>query len=175
LTVTVPLISAPAINQADTIAKLYRNGDYKRACKEGMRQYYAGKKEEHFAAMVGMACAKTDAINALGTLQRNLVGSAALRGSATYFSTLVLAKRLLYQHFVDGIGVDAYVLPKYDHILSIVFDHVRRGDFKRMGEKMVRIEYGNKTILVSVSDDVPARLLVDEYEGAKLLHRHWYQ
>lgn len=140
-----------------------------------MREYYRGNKEAHFAAMVGMACAKTDAINPLGVLQRSLVATPALRSSATYFATLVLAKRLLYQHFIDGIDLGGVVLPKYDHILSTVFDHVARKDFVSMGQEMIRIESNGRSILVSVSDDRPARLLIDEYAGAKLLHRHWYQ
>lgn len=161
--------------KTEAIVSLYKHGEYKQVCKQGMREYYRGNKEAHFAAMIGMACARSDAINPLGILQRSLVTTPALRGSATYFSTLILAKRLLYQHFIDGIALDAFVLPKYDHVLSIVFDHIARHDFNTIGDGMIRIEEGNRSILVSVSDDRPARLLVDEYSGAKLLRRHWYQ
>jgi hypothetical protein len=161
--------------KTEVIVSLYKQGNYKKVCKQGMREYYRGNKEAHFAAMVGMACARSDAINPLGILQRSLVTTPALRSSATYFSTLILAKRLLYQHFIDGVALNAFVLPKYDHVLSIVFDHIARNDFKTIGNGMIRIEEGDRSILVSVSDDRPARLLVDEYLGAKLLHRHWYQ
>jgi len=159
----------------DTMVALYKKGVYEQVCHDGMDLYYQGNKEPHFAAMVGMACAKTDVINPLGVLQRNLVTTPALRSSATYFSTLILAKRLLYQHFIDGISLDGFVLPKYKHVLSVVYDHINRRDFKQMGTGMIRIEHGKRSIFVSVSDDDPARLLVDEYEGAKLLRRHWYQ
>lgn len=170
-------LSSSALWGANTkkIVALYKAREYQQVCRQGMREYYRGNKEAHFAAMVGMACAKTDAINPLGVLQRSLVATPALRSSATYFSTLVLAKRLLYQHFIDGIELGAFVLPKYDHILSTVFDHVARKAYVPMGQGMIRIESDGRSILVSVSDDRPAKLLVDEYDGAKLVHRHWYQ
>lgn len=164
-----------AAGEADDIANLYREQAFEKACKEGMRLYYGGRKEPHFAAMVGMACARVDAINPLGVLQRNLVDSPALRSSATYFATLVLAKRLLYQHFIDGISLQAFSLPSYDHILCFVFDAVRRGEFAPMGPNMIGIDRGMGRIIVSVSDDVPARLLIDEYDGSQLKHRHWFQ
>lgn len=170
------IISTP-LQAANTghLVDMYKKGAYKEVCRRGMKAYYNGNKEPHFAAMVGIACAKSDAINPLGSLQRSLVASPALRSSATYFATLLLAKRLLYQHFIDGIDLRDYALPKYDHVLSIVFDHVARNDFTRMGRGMLRIEAGTLRILVSVSDDKPARLLMDEYRGAKLVRRHWYQ
>lgn len=169
------LLAAEEGNPKDRIVALYKDGEYKKVCREGMAQYYLGHDEPHFAAMIGMACAKVDEINPLGALQRNLVDTPALRSAATFFSTLVLEKRLLYQHFIDGVAVEGYTLPKYDHILSVVYDHISRGDFVQMGEQMVRIEEGKHNIFVSVSDDDPVRILVDEYEGAKLLHRHWFQ
>lgn len=169
--IMVPLQAA----KTDHLVNIYKKGEYKQVCRDGMQSYYRGNKEPHFAAMVGIACAKSDAINPLGSLQRSLVTSPALRSSATYFSTLLLAKRLLYQHFIDGIDLEHYALPKYNHVLSIVFDHVARNDFTRMGKSMIRIEAGKLRILVSVSDDKPARLLMDEYRGAKLVQRHWYQ
>lgn len=161
--------------ETDKIVSLYKENDFSQVCKLGMREYYSGNQEPHFAAMVGMACAKSDAINPLGSLQRSLVETPALRSSATYFSTLVLAKRLLYQYFIDGIDLGGFTLPRYEHVLSVVFDHVARGDFKRMGPRMIRIEAGERSLLVSVSDDKPEKILVDEYLGAKLLYRHWYQ
>ena len=161
--------------KTDDLVDMYKNGEYKQVCAHGMQAYYSGNKEPHFAAMVGIACAKSDTINPLGSLQRSLVTTPALRSSATYFATLLLAKRLLYQHFIDGIDLEHYALPKYEHILSIVFDHVARNDFTRMGSGMIHVEAGELRILVSVSDDAPARLLMDEYRGAKLVKRHWYQ
>jgi len=40
---------------------------------------------------------------------------------------------------------------------------------------MIKIDEGERTIFISISDDKPARVLVDEYKDAKLLKRHWYQ
>lgn len=169
------LFAAGAASENETMVSLYKQGAYAEVCKKGVISYYKGQNEPHFAAMVGMACAKVDEINPLGALQRGLVDTPALRRTATYFSTLVLAKRLLYQHFIDGVDIAAYRLPKYDHILSNVYDHVSRGEYKKISAGMIRIDDKGKQIFVSVSDDDPVRILVDEYDGAKLVHRHWFQ
>ena len=50
----------------ETIVSLYEKGAYAEVCKKGVIQYYQGNDEPHFAAMVGMACAKVDEINPLG-------------------------------------------------------------------------------------------------------------
>ena len=175
LAAVLALYGAQERTQTEEIVALYQAGNYSVVCRKGMLLYYAGNDEPHFAAMVGMACAKVDEINPLGALQRNLVATESLRKTATYFSTLVLEKRLLYQYFIDGLAIDAYVLPKYDHVLSVVYDHIGRGDYKPIGDGMLRIDVGGRSIFVSVSDDDPVRILVDEYEGASLLRRHWFQ
>jgi len=171
ITVTLPAGAA----DTQQLLSLYRQGEFARVCKSGIAAYYAGEHDANFAAMVGMACAKSDSINPLGELQRPLVGTPALRSTATFFATLQLAKRLLYQHFVDGVPLEGITLPKYDHILSIVYDHVSRGDYKRMEKGELLIVNGTHNIIVSLSHGTPARLLVDEYESGRRIQRHWYQ
>lgn len=166
--------SLPAAS-TDDIVSLYTSGDYTQACRKGRHLFYRGNQEAHFAAMVGMACAKVDAINPLGNLQRNLVSSPALRSSATYFTTLLLAKRLLYQHFVDGIALNGFVLPNYDHVLSIVYDHMQRGVYEKHVDGTVHIALPDRSIIISLSNDTPAKLNVDEYRGKTLLKHHWFQ
>ncbi|WP_345972022.1 hypothetical protein [Sulfurimonas diazotrophicus] len=162
---------------ADTkqVLALYRDGDYLQACKSGLSAYYAGSREAHFAAMVGMACAKSDMINPLGDLQRPLVKTSSMRSTATFFATLLLAKRLLYQHLVDGVPIEGFTLPKYDHVLSIVYDHVSRGDYKTLEHGEMLIVDGQRNIIITLSRGTPPRVLVDEYESGRRIRRHWYQ
>lgn len=172
------ILFSTAIASAATteeIVSLYKKGEYKQVCKMGMNEYYGGNSEAHFAAMVGMACAKTDMINPLGKLQGRLVSSPALRSTATFFATLLLAKRMLYQHFVDGVPLQGFVLPKYKHILSVVFDHVSRGDFERTETGGIRFTEGNLSVAVSLSEGEKPRLYVDEYEGDVRVAHHWYR
>ena len=159
------------------LVKEYKAGKYKSVCKKGMHVYYQGRKDEHFAALVGVACANNDSINFLGILQRNLVGSPSMRSTASYFSALLLQKRLIYQFMIDGIDLSGFRLPKYDHVLSVVFDKLSKGDYESLGgaTNMIKIDEKEKTIFISVSDDKPAKVLVDEYKDSKLIKRHWYQ
>ncbi len=171
------LVSASQAEIAEKLVSQYKAGKYRSVCNKGMSAYYSGKRDEHLLALTGMACAKIDSINILGSLQRHLVNSPAMRNSATYFSTLLLQKRLIYQFMLDDINITNLQLPKNEHILSTVFEHLSLGDFKRLGgeTKMIKITEGEKIIFLSISDDKPVRVLVDEYKGASLLQRHWYQ
>ena len=157
------------------IVALYKQGAYEDACKQGMSQYFQGNKEAHFAAMVGMACARVDLINPLGILQRNLVRTPTLRSTATFFTTLLLAKRLLYQHFVDGTPIEGLVLPKFDHVLTQVFDRMSRGEYERLPGGVIRIETPQRRYLLSIAGSAPQWLFIDEYAGAEMLKRHRYQ
>jgi hypothetical protein len=173
----LPVVFLFASEFDSKLVKEYKAGKYKSVCKKGMHAYYKGRKDEHFAALVGVACANNDSINFLGILQRNLVGSPSMRSTASYFSALLLQKRLIYQFMIDGIDLSGFRLPKYDHVLSVVFDKLSKGDYKSLGgvTNMIKIDEGERTIFISISDDKPARVLVDEYKDAKLLKRHWYQ
>lgn len=173
----LPVVFLFASEFDSKLVKEYKAGKYKSVCKKGMHAYYQGRKDEHFAALVGVACANNDSINFLGILQRNLVGSPSMRSTASYFSALLLQKRLIYQFMIDGIDLSGFRLPKYDHVLSVVFDKLSKGDYKSLGgvTNMIKIDEGERTIFISISDDKPARVLVDEYKDAKLLKRHWYQ
>lgn len=155
----------------------FKAGNYAEVCRNGLKHYYGGRKDEIFVTMVGTSCAYVDNINPLGMLQKNLIGSAGARETASYFSALVLQKRLLYQFMLDDTKLDYLTLPYSSHILSLIMSHVSSGNYKTLSTspKMIKIIDGEKTILLSVSDDEKHKILVDVYEKATLVKRHWFQ
>lgn len=167
------------VNAKSTKAFLkdFNAGNYKEVCKNGLNHYYGGRKTEMFVAMVGTACAYVDNINPLGLLQKNLVSSADARETASYFATLLLQKRLIYQFMLDDINVTRLTLPYSNHILSLVFTNLAEKNYKILSKKpkMIKIIDGEKNILVSISDDTPHKILIDVYEGSVLTKRHWFQ
>lgn len=142
-----------------------------------MRLYYGGYTDENFVSLVGVSCAKVDRINLLGMLQRSLVGSKSSRENASYFSTLILQKRLIYQFMIDGLDVANLTLPASTHLLSRVFEQLSAGNYKVLSTspKLVELDANGRKIILSLSDDEPVKVLIDEYTTGGELERHWYQ
>lgn len=150
---------------------------YDEVCDKGMHLYYGGYTDENFVSLVGVSCAEVDRINLLGMLQRSLVGSKSSRENASYFSTLLLQKRLIYQFMIDDLDVGELRLPASTHLLSRVFEQLSAGNYKVLSSspKLVELDANGRKIILSLSDDEPIKVLIDEYTIAGELERHWYQ
>lgn len=150
---------------------------YNKVCEKGSALYYGGYTDENFVSLVGVSCAKVDRINVLGMFQRSLVSTKSSRENASYFSTLILQKRLIYQFMIDGLALNNLKLPTSNHLLSRVFEQLNAGQYKTLSEspKLVEITEHGRRIILSVSDDEPKRVLIDEYTTTGELERHWYQ
>ena len=150
---------------------------YDQICKEGLQYYYGGRQDEMFTSVVGISCANIDNINPLGPMQAKLVATKQSRETSSYFASLILQKRLIYQFMIDDISLQNLQLPKSSHILSFVFEHLGSGKFVYINKnpKMIKIDDAGKSVLISVSDDEIKKVLVDEYDGAILTKRHWFK
>ena len=155
----------------------FKQKKYYTVCQEGLNEYRAGRQEERFLAIIGTACANIDNINPLGSLQAKMISTQDSRETSSYFSSLILQKRLIYHFMLDDISLAHLQLPKSAHILSFVFEHLGSGKFIYMSKnpKMIKIDDGNRSIFVSISDDEQKKVFIDEYSGATLLKRHSYQ
>lgn len=150
---------------------------YNKVCGKGSRLYYGGYTDENFVSLVGISCAKVDRINVLGMFQRSLVLSDASRENASYFSTLILQKRLIYQFMIDNLDLSHLKLPDSNHLLSRVFTALSNSKYEILSKrpKLVEINANGRKYVLSVSDDTPKKVLVDEYKADGTLERHWYQ
>ncbi len=166
--------------QAKTTAEFihdFKQKKYDEVCQEGLKSYYGGRQDEMFISLVGISCANVDNINPLGTMQAKLVSTKEARETASYFASLLLSKRLIYQFMIDDISLNNLQLPKSSHILSFVFEHLGSGNFVYLNKnpKMIKIDDEGKSVLLSISDDDVKKVLIDEYNGAMLVKRHWFQ
>jgi hypothetical protein len=127
--------------------------------------------------LVGISCAKVDRINILGMLQRSLVSTESSRENASYFATLILQKRLIYQFMIDDVDISHLTLPSSRHLLSRVFEHLSSKEYTVLSKrpKLIEINDHGRKIIVSISDDEPIKVLIDEYTSSGELKRHWYQ
>ena len=112
-----------AYSHSDAIAD-YRAKNYKDVCLKSVVFYTNGEKDENILSLVGDACAKVDYINPLGYIVRGLISTPEFRENGSYFATLLLQKKLIYQFMNDQIDLKNLRLPRSDHILSIVFENL---------------------------------------------------
>ncbi|PHR54920.1 MAG: hypothetical protein COA44_12025 [Arcobacter sp.] len=150
---------------------------YNKVCDKGSRVYYGGYTDENFVSLVGISCAKVDRINILGMFQRSLVLSESSRENSSYFSTLILQKRLIYQFMIDDLDLSYLKLPSSSHLLSRVFEPLSNNKYQVLSRspKLVEVHTDKRKYILSVSDDIPKKVLIDEYKTDGTLERHWYQ
>jgi hypothetical protein len=161
----------------DSLVKSFGDRDFKTVCQDGMRKYDGGNRDEDFLGMVGVACAEIDYINPLAVLQKSLRSTKAGRNNASYFATLILQKKLLYQFMIDDVDLGYLRVPDTNHILSIVFKYLVLKQYKVISEnpKSLEIEDGDRKIKLNVSNDNPQKVIVDIYKGGNKIGSHWYR
>ena len=154
--------------------KYYKEKNYAATCKMGLGIY--DKYGDSFATMIGLACSKADSINILGDIIKKLYKTKDDRMNASYFATLILEKKLLYQFMNDGINLQNLSLPKTPHILSRVFEKISSGQYKITDKvnKKIEITDGEYKYILWLSNDVKRKMYIDEYKQDMLLKRHWY-
>lgn len=154
----------------------YEAKNYEKVCSQGGVLLFNNEKNENILIAIGDACAKVDAINPLGNVVKNLVSTDAYRESGSYFATLILQKKLIYQFMHDNINLKDLRLPRTEHILSKVFENLAKGNYEIVNDGMqkVSIKLPGQSYLLWLSNDDPKRVYIDEYENDKLLKRHWY-
>lgn len=146
---------------------------FEKVCSEGMSLLAKNERNETILVAIGDACARIDAINPLGSVVKNLFSTPQFRESGSYFSTLILQKKLIYQFMADGISLQDLRLPRTDHVLSRVFEELSLGNVTTVETKK-KIVTPSREYLLWLSDDEPKRVYIDEIEEGQLLFRHWY-
>ncbi len=156
------------------IVESYKKGNYKETCHYGKK--VLRKLDDTFISLVGNACAKEDDINILGDIIKHLNKNKADRTNASYFATLILEKKLIYQFMNDDIDLSTLSLPKTDHILSRVFDKVAKGKYKIVNkrDKKIKIIDGDFTYIMWLSNNKPKRVYIDEFKNGNFVKRHWF-
>jgi len=151
----------------------YKNGKFERVCILGTN---SDSRNEEILSLIGNACLKLDNINPLGVIIKRLVTSPKYRENASYFATILLQKKLIYQFMIDGVDLKSIRLPRTSNILSIVFENIVKKNYKviDINKNKIEINTGNKKYILWRSSDNPPKVLIDEYKNNTLVKRHWY-
>ncbi len=155
------------------LIKDYQNKNFEKVCIDGT---ISDSRDEAILSLIGNACLKMDNINPLGTIIRRLVSTPKYRENASYFATILLQKKLIYQFMNDNINISNLRLPRTQNILSIVFENLAKHNYTLLNKtiKKIKISAGNKTYILWRTGSMPPKVIIDEYKDGVLLKRHWY-
>ena len=151
----------------------YKAENYKKVCIYGT---VANSKDEAVLSLIANACLKIDSINPLGTIIKKLVSTPKYRENASYFATIVLQKKLIYQFMNDGIDLSNLRLPRTSYLLSVVFENLAKKNYKIIDKKTnkIKIVLKNETYILWRSNSKPTKIYIDEYRDGVLFKHHWY-
>ncbi len=151
----------------------YEAKNFEKVCNDGAALYLKNEKNEQILVAIGDACARVDSINPLGNIVKNLISTKEYRESGSYFATLILQKKLIYEFMLDNINIKELTLPRTNHVLSRVFEQLSKGNYKT-GENGIEISTEEMDYLLWLSKDEPKKVYIDENKNGKLVKRHWY-
>ncbi len=155
----------------------YKEAKYKSACLRGIKLFKRGEKNEKILSLVGDACARSDYINILGEIQKYQRNSKEARENASYFTTLVLQKRLIFQFMHDDLDLSSLKFPKTGHIISKVFINLSNENFEVIAikPKKVRIESSDGdeyTLYISPTGNNKIYIEERKESGKIIVHRY---
>lgn len=162
-----------ASDDATNFLEAYKNKDVQRACHFGRKLFHAGTKDEKILIATGQVCAEADYIDFLGVLQQRLHSSRPSREAAVYFSSLILQKRLISQFMFEDAYVSAYVLPRSDHLLSRVFEAIKKEEFILISLSPKRIQIGSEDDFLDIYTD--KMIHIDRYKEQQKIQTHRYR
>lgn len=114
---------------SDTIGPLYshyQKGEYEQACNYGLFNLKKIDYNEASLSLYAFACLKADRIDQLSYPISRLTQSQEARANASYFSLLVLQKKLLLQSLYDHYSLKPLKLPSSSHLLSKIFAYYQQ-------------------------------------------------
>lgn len=122
--ITLITLGLLGLLHADTPTKmihLYQEGAFLEACTMGMRHFKELESNEAHLSLYAFSCLKADQIDQLNAPILLLNQSTEARTNASYFSMLVLQKKLLMQALYDNYSLKSLKLPTSSHLLSKIF------------------------------------------------------
>ncbi|WP_353662485.1 hypothetical protein [Hydrogenimonas sp. SS33] len=160
------------------IYRMYRNGEYKNACRTGLRIFNQNKKNSRFLMLYGLSCLKADYIDRLAVPMTGLRNTKTERANASYFATILLQKKLLYHALVDHVDISHLRLPTTDYILSKIFDMYTKGNYRKVDGRYIFEPANGKglyyVLYVEYGRGAP-KMIIEERVNDHIIktHRYW--
>ncbi|MCL4431531.1 MAG: hypothetical protein M1300_04330 [Epsilonproteobacteria bacterium] len=157
--------------------QLYQKGEYAQACALGVQNFKLIQQNEAYTSLYAFSCLNADQIDRLNTPIKTLNQSPEARANASYFSLLIIQKRLLIQALYDNYPLKQLKLPVSSHLLSKVFDFYCKDPQSNSTVK----EYINTNNprqsykLYPIQVNMLKTFAIDEYYDKILIKHHVYQ
>ncbi len=103
------------------IFQLYQKGDYDASCSLGLQHFKQFESNEAQLSLYAFSCLKADHIDLLAAPLMLLDKTQEARANASYFSMLVMQKKLLIQSLYDNTPLQSLKFPTSSHLLSKIF------------------------------------------------------
>lgn len=163
-----------------TLYKLYEKQEYDKACDYAVKYFYKkkNKNSDQYLTLYGLSCLETDKIYRIATPMLRLTSSKDARANATYFSTILLQQKLLFQALLDDIPLIDLHLPSTNFILSKIFaDFVKKEysekdgvyTFKDSSKKEMKYQ------LYIQETKKQKQMIIDIYKDDKFINRYKYK
>lgn len=165
---------------ADTkkeLLHLFQNKQYEEACNLGFKNFSDNSKDEEYVSLYSFACLNIDYIDRLSVAITTLKYSKEARANASYFSTILLQKKLLYHAMLDGYDISSLNLPKTDYVLSKVFDLYTKKTNGEKREYYILEDEENAALkykLYVLKDGKIDKVVIEEFYNSVSTQKHIY-
>ena len=173
----VLIFSSLHADVSNQMFELYQKGAYSQACAIGVNNLKLIQQNEAHTSLYAFSCLNADQIDRLFTAIKTLNQSPEARANASYFSLLIMQKRLLIQALYDDYSLKQLKLPISSHLLSRVFDLYCKNPQTSNAVKEYT-DTGNPRQsykLYTIQVDMIKTFAIDEYYDKILIKHHIYQ
>jgi len=164
-----------------TLYKQYEKQEYAKACDYGRKYLFKNFNinNEKYLTLYGLSCLETDKIERISIPMTHLKSTKNFRANASYFSTILLQKYLLFQALTDKKSIKDLNLPTTTFVLSKVFDLFIEDDFveKNGVYKLQDSEKENVKYQLYIEETKKDKkfMIIDIYKDDKFTHRYRYE
>ncbi len=164
-----------------TLYKFYEKQEYTKACDYAVKYFYKkrNKNSEQYLTLYGLSCLETDKIYRIATPMLRLKASKDARENASYFSTILLQKKLLFQALIDKTSLKNLHLPNTNFILSKIFTLFVNEEYRQKDEVYFFQDTNKKEmkyqLYIEVNKKKEKYMIIDIYKDDKFTHRYRYK
>ena len=164
-----------------SLYKQYENQEYQKACDYGRKYLFknANIKNEKYLTLYGLSCLETDKIERISIPMIHLKTTKNFRANASYFSTILLQKNLLFQALIDKKSIKDLHLPTTTFVLSKVFNLfiaekfvLSNGVYKFEDNTKENVTY---QLYIEETKKDKKYMIIDIYKDEKFTHRYRYE
>jgi len=164
-----------------SLYKQYEKQEYQKACDYGRKYLFknANIDNEKYLTLYGLSCLETDKIERISIPMIHLKTTKNFRANASYFSTILLQKNLLFQALIDKKSIKDLHLPTTTFVLSKIFNLFIEEKFI-MSNGVYKFEDNTKEsvkyqLYIEETTKDKKYMIIDIYKDEKFTHRYRYE